>query len=304
MATNIRIQVYQGDRVELLPAMCMFCGHPLGEEQYQPVDVQIGQTVRKLAFPICLVDKLPEQLLAPDGRSEPVAGVNPQRYQPYLVATFAFQNVNAKFAQELERLRNLPHDQYDPQMAQSHEALQAVLQGKPTADAMDAEEHRRQTEAQEAEDEATFQLEKAAGTGDVSKAETKASSRKLIWICLIAGVLGLLLVMCIAVGISAYSFFSPKAKEQDKTTELPPPKEMKAKIKLIDRDRGTISVLGIDSKRYPFKITDATEFFDREGNPLPQKLGDPKIHEEEYCVVLPTQDRSALQWLKLTAAPK
>ena len=74
MTTTIRLHVYQGDRLELVPPMCMFCGHPLGEEQFQHVDVQMGQAgVRKLALPICLMDKLPDQVLQPDGQGgEPV----------------------------------------------------------------------------------------------------------------------------------------------------------------------------------------------------------------------------------------
>ena len=305
MGTSIRVHVYQGDRIELLPAMCLFCGHPLGEEQFQHVDVQIGPSVRKLAFPICLVDKLPDQVLKPDGQSAPVAGVNPQRYLPYLEAAFTFQDGNIRFAQELQRLRNLPHDQYDPQMAQSNEVLLGLLKGTPTAEGIEAEEHRKQVEQQEAEDEEAFQLVQAARTGDVSAAESKASSRKLIWISLIAGAVGLLLVMCIAVGIGVYAFWKDKAApDPDQKKALAAPKEIKAKIKAIDPDEKKIRFLLVTSKTETYRIDDQTEFFDREGQRLPQGLSSPQLKAEEYCVILPTENRQALQWLKLTPAPK
>jgi hypothetical protein len=310
MGSAIRINVYQGDRVELLPAMCMFCGHSLGEEQYQPVQMQLGGAVRPLALPICLMDKIPDQVLQPDGGSDPVAGVNPQRYQPYLVGTFAFQNVTPKFAQELDRLRNLPHDQYDPQVAQSNERIQAMLQGPSTAATVEAEERRRQMETQEAEDEAAFQLEKAAGTGEVTRAETKASSRKLILISLIAGAVGLLLVMCITVGVIGTTMLAAKRAEDRRAFEEEVkkkenvPKEIQAKIKVIDRERGSITLLDKNSKRATYRIDNGTEFFDRDGNRMPQGITDPKVKEEEYCVILPTLDRQALQSVKLTAPPK
>jgi hypothetical protein len=307
MTTTIRIHVYQGDRVELLPAMCLFCGHPLGEEQFQHVDARIGQAAHRLALPICLVDKLPDPALTPDSGAAPVAGANPPRYQPYLTAAFTFAGANSRFAQELERLRNLPTDQYDAQMAQSNEILQSLLQGKPTDDAIQAEEHRRETEAQEAEDEATFGLAGAARTGDVSRAETRASSRKLLWISLIAGALGVLLVMCIGVSILAYTVFSrtpePTPEELAKKKAIAAPKEMKAKIKLIDRERDSLTVLGADSKRYSLKVANTTDFFDREGNLLPLGINDPRVREEEFCTILQTADRLGLQWLKLTPPP-
>jgi hypothetical protein len=306
MGSAIRINVYQGDRVELLPAMCMFCGRSLGEEQYQPVQMQLGGAIRPLALPICLMDKIPDQVLQPDGRSDPVAGVNSQRYQPYLVSTFGFQNVTPKFAQELDRLRNLPHDQYDPQVAQSNERIQAMLQGPSTAVTAEAEESRRQTEAQEAEDEAAFQLAQAAGTGDVTRAETRASSRKLVFISLIAGAVGVLLVSCITVGVVGIMMYENRQADVQakKKAEVPPPKEIQARIKVIDRERGSIRLLDKNSKTTTYRIDKATEFFDRDGTRMPNGIADPKVAEEEYCVILPTQDRQALQWMKLTAPPK
>jgi hypothetical protein len=300
MASTIRINVYQGNRVELVPALCMFCGRPISDGEYQPVSVQLGGALHRLALPICPADRIPEQPLEPDGRSDPVAGVNPQRYAPYRIGTFEFQNVDAKFVQELDRLRNLPHDQYDPQLAQSNARMQMLLQG-PAA----ISEAHQPSDAREAEDEAAFQLEQAAGTGEVSRAETRASSRKLIFISVIAGAVAVLLVMCITVGIVGYSIFAEHRAKNDaaKKAEPPAPKEIAAKIKIIDRERRSVTVLDKFSKRTAYRIDEATEFFDREGRRLPGGIADPQLKLEEYCVILATPDRQALQWLKLTPPP-
>ena len=208
------------------------------------------------------------------------------------------------FVQELDRLRNLPATQYDAQIIQINETLQGLLHGVQTTDALEAAERRKLREQDEVEDESTFHLEKAARTGEVSAEETKASIRKLIFLCVIAGALGVTLVACIAGGVIGYSFWQQKPAEVDQAkNKEPPPKEMKAKIKTINLDEKRIKFLMFTSKTEVYHIEADKKFFERDGQALPG-LDAPQLKAEEYCVILPTENRQALQWLMLTPPPK
>jgi hypothetical protein len=84
--------------------------------------------------------------------------------------------------------------------------------------------------------------------------------------------------------------------------ELAPPKEMKARIKTIDRGQRTMRLLVGDGKYQTFRIDAATEFRDEAGQRLPQGFDAPQLREEEMVTILPTNDRQGLQWLKLGVA--
>ena len=69
MATNVAIHVFHGG-IEPVPSMCMFCGEPLEEENFEKFMVQIGHSQpRTLELPICSRDRSLATALLPDGRN-------------------------------------------------------------------------------------------------------------------------------------------------------------------------------------------------------------------------------------------
>jgi hypothetical protein len=169
----------------------------------------------------------------------------------------------------------------------------------------------RQDEAEKnrrlAEDGSTFGLDDALGTGDATAEVTATSSNKLLLIGIIAGAIAILLVACITAGFIAVAM-SKRAGEVGtdvaKNPQFVPAQELKAKIKKIDPESRTIHVILFNDARKKYSVTDRTEFFDREETLLKAGLDDAALREEEYCVLLPTDDQKSLRWLKLTPAPK
>jgi hypothetical protein len=158
-----------------------------------------------------------------------------------------------------------------------------------------------------AEDSTEFGLDNAVGTGDAVAEVTTTSGNKLVLIGLIAGVISVLLVACITALIIGYQMTKRKADpaaDQAKIQQFERAEEAKAKIKRIDRDAKSIRFLMFNDARKTYQITDRTEFFDPENNVLPMGLDDAALREEQYCVILPTDDQISLRWLKLTDAPK
>ncbi len=121
-------------------------------------------------------------------------------------------------------------------------------------------------ERQEAEDTAMFGMDDVKSTGEASVEVTRSNSRKLLWVALAVGAIAVGLVTCISVSVVAYVIMSakPAATPEDlaKKKELVPPKEMKAKIKNIDRTASTIKFLVGDGKYQTLSVDNATEFLD------------------------------------------
>jgi len=173
---------------------------------------------------------------------------------------------------------------------------------------MSEEQDDEEKERRLAADNSEFGLDNAVGTGDAVAEVTSTSSNKLLLIGLIAGAISILLVACMTAAYLGYAMTKrkddPNAADMAKKQRLAPAEEVKAKIKEIDRDAKTIRFLLSTNKRMTYAVTDRTEFADREGNALPMGLQDAALREEEYCVILPTDDQTSLHWLKLTPPPK
>ena len=56
MPTEVTIHVFR-DGPELLPSMCMFCGDPLDEDDFQSFMMTIGPERRPIKLPICRRDR-------------------------------------------------------------------------------------------------------------------------------------------------------------------------------------------------------------------------------------------------------
>ena len=155
------------------------------------------------------------------------------------------------------------------------------------------------------EDAATFGMDGAASQGDISVEVTRTNSRKMMMVWLLVGAISAILVACVGVSLVGWAYFSrtPETKLDGvaRKKELPPPKEMKARLKNIDRAQGTLRLLVGDGKYQTFRVTDSTEFRDQAGLRLPQGIESPELREEDLVTILPTDDRQALQWLKLGA---
>jgi hypothetical protein len=336
MATNVTLHVFQGG-IEPVPEMCMFCGAPLEEEKFETFTVQIGHSPpRPIELPICFRDRSLAIIMLPDGRSQvldsiadasmpvgamtiasqggaiggiiflAIAGTiltaklarNLQRHQEGIKTTFTFKGVRRKFVAELEYLRNLSDDEYDELMAKANEKFAARLHANAprpkTAEDLAAIAER------EAEDSATFGMEETASQSQMSVEVTRSNSRKMLIVWGLVAVLALGLLVCISGGVAGLIFWSRRpAVEEAAKKLLPPAKEMKAKIKKIDRDQRTIRLLVGDGKYQTFRVTDATEFRDDTGVRMPEGLDAPSLREEEFVTILPTEDRQGLQWLKL-----
>jgi hypothetical protein len=165
-----------------------------------------------------------------------------------------------------------------------------------------AEEHPEGGQ-QEADDAAMFGMDDVKTTGAASVEVTRSNSRKLLWVALAVGVIAVVLVTCISVSVVAYVLMSAKPQltpeEIAKKQELIPPKEMKARIKIIDRTAGSIKFIVGDGKFQTLSVENATEFLDSGGKPLPRGFDAPELHEDVWVVILTTADRKGLQWVKV-----
>lgn len=157
---------------------------------------------------------------------------------------------------------------------------------------------------QDAEDAAMFGMDDVKTTGEASVEVTRSNSRKLLWVALAVSAIAVVLVACIAVSVVAYVVLSkkPELTPEDiaKKKELIPPKEMKAKIKNIDRTAGSIKFLVGDGKYQTLRVDSATEFLNEAGNRLAGGFDSPELREEDFVLILPTADRNGLQSVKLT----
>ena len=164
-------------------------------------------------------------------------------------------------------------------------------------------EERRLRELQEAEDAETFGMEGIARTGDVSTEETNATNRKLVWTCVIVGVISIALVACISVSVVMYIQWSEKPGTKDEIAAKQKPqvpiREMPAKIKMIDRDKSTIQLLVPPAIKRTFAVTPETDFLDAVGLRLPAGFNAAEVRLEQEVVIMPTEDGKGLQWLKL-----
>jgi hypothetical protein len=169
---------------------------------------------------------------------------------------------------------------------------------------MPTEEERPEGENQEAEDAAMFGTDDVKTTGAASVEVTRSSSRKLLWVALAVGAIAVVLVTCISVGVVAYVIMSAKPEptpdDLAKKKDLIPPKEMKARIKNIDRTAGSIKFLVGDGRYQTLSVDSATEFLDEGGKRLPRGFDAPELREEDVVIILTTADRKGLQWVKLT----
>ena len=290
MAT-IKIVVFQGDQPELLPGMCMFCARQLTEDQYQSVVLRAGTGVaRPVSLPICSHDRIDGVVQADaDAQGAVVTAAafaafgvlgaaiahNVQQEQQRHQAFFTFHDVHERFADELHRLRHLTPKEYDHMMAKANQAFAAKIAA--SADVQEAERKRQAREAQQAEDEATFGLAGAAGKGKVTEEVVRSSSTKFLIAFLVVGVISVLLLICISASLIGYvmSTRKPAPAEDDVVVNKPAdaPKELRARIKVVDAEQQTIKFLlpgpggaGI-SKIYSFK--DSTIFYDKKGDRLP-----------------------------------
>lgn len=315
MPTTIRIHVFNGDQTELLPTMCMFCGQRLSEDEFQRVAVQMADGLtRPVLLPICGRERKPGGLYA-DGQlalntatmaADPVGGViahHLRRHQERAGTTVTIANVHDKFAAELERLRHLTPKDYDALMAEANRTFIARI-AEGSEEKLLTDEELAEIEQREAEDVSTFGMEGAASKADLSVEFTRKNSSKMVMVWLAVGAIAVVLVMCIAGGLIGYSLMSqkpePTPEEVAKKKQPPPLKEIKAKIKNIDRDQRTIRLLVGDGKYQTFRITPETEFRDYGGERLPQGLDAPELRVDELALILPTEDRQGLQYLKLT----
>jgi hypothetical protein len=172
---------------------------------------------------------------------------------------------------------------------------------------MSDEQYEAEKNRRLAEDGSAFGLDDALGTGDATKEVTTTSSNKLLLIGIIAGALAVVLVACITAGFIGVALSNRKADpgaDVAKHSQFVPAQELKAKIKVIDRDAMTIRFLMSNDTRKTYQVSDKTEFFDREENLLKAGLDDAALREEEYCILLPTDDQKSLRWLKLTPPPR
>jgi hypothetical protein len=315
MPTTIRIHVFNGDQTELLPTMCMFCAQPLAEDEFQRVAVQFADGLtRPLPMPICSRDRKPGGLIA-DGQialHTATMGTDPvgvliahhlRQHQERAGTTVTILNIHDQFAAELERLRHLTPKEYDALMAEANNAFIAKI-AEGSAEKLLSDEELAEIARRESEDVSTFGMDGAASQADLSVEFTRKNSRKMLTVWLIVGAISVVLVTCITGSIGAYLFWSRKAaptpEEIAKKKELPPPKEIEARIKNIDREQRTIKLLVRHGVSETFRITPETEFRDSDGKRLPQGLDAPELRENEMAFILPTADRRGLQYLKLT----
>jgi hypothetical protein len=223
---------------------------------------------------------------------------NLQRHHESLKATFTFDGVKFKFASELDRLRNLSNKEYDAMMAEANERFAAKLHayaaGPKSAEELVAIAQR------EAEDSATFGMEHTASQGEMSVEVTRSNSRKMLIVWGLVGVLSMMLLVCIASGVGGLIYWSrrPPAEAASKK-QIVPAKEMKAKIKTIDRNQGTIRFLVGDGKYQTYRIGPGTEFRDESGQRLADGFDTPRLREDEFVTILPTDDQQGLHWVKL-----
>ena len=160
-------------------------------------------------------------------------------------------------------------------------------------------------EQQEAEDAATFGMDGVASQGEVSVEVTRSNTRKfaMTWLVVFgASILSLLCLITIALGLILWKYSqTPQVAENPKEKQLPPAKELKARIKAIDRDARSLKLLVGDGKYQTFTIDASTEFRDQAGQRLGKGLDSPELREEETVTILTTDDRKTLRWLKLGA---
>jgi hypothetical protein len=160
------------------------------------------------------------------------------------------------------------------------------------------------SEADEAEDAATFDLGKTASKSEVEAEVRRSGNWTTLLLVVIVGFLSVALVMCVAASVGVYYFvksLQPPAAELAAKKPANPPKEIKARIKEIDRNQNSIRLLVGTGKYQTYQITAETQFFDAAGERLPQGLAAPQLRQEENVTILPTEDQQALQWLKLRA---
>ena len=159
------------------------------------------------------------------------------------------------------------------------------------------------SEADEAEDAATFDMGKTASKSEVEAEVRRSGNRTTLLLILIVGVLSVALVMCIAASVGVYFYarsLAPVAAESGgKKKAAEPPKEIKSRIKRIDVDQKTIELLVRPGKTQTFQVTAETEFFDDAGQRLPKGLASPELAVNEDVTILPAEDQLSLQWLKL-----
>jgi hypothetical protein len=216
-------------------------------------------------------------------------------------ATFTFTTVHPQFARELDRLRNLTPQEYEQMFAQANAKFLADLHDHAIETA-EERQRRLEKEQQLALDEESFHLQEAVGKGAVAQEVTRSDQSKLFLVGLLVGAMSLVLLMCISASVIGYVVLSRKpADDAARKPALDPPKEQRAKVKLIDTDERTIQFLMPNSAKQTLKYTDNTVFYDRQANKLAQ--GVEAVNVDDFCVILPTDDRKGLQWLKLTDAP-
>ncbi len=317
MPTTIRIHVFHGDQTELLPTMCMFCAQPLTEDEFQRVAVQLAdELTRPVLLPICSrhprsgglhADGNPVPITVAKGMDiGPVGAViahHVRLHQESAGTTVTIPHVHDAFAAELERLRHLTPAEYDALMAEANKAFIAKIAGGSVEKLLTAEEL-AEFEQRAVEDVSAFGMEGAVRKADLSVEFSRRNSRKMMILWLIVGAIAVVLVTSIAVGVGAYLVFGQKPQvakgEADQKKQPLPLKEIRAKIKNIDRDQRTIRLLVGDGKYQLFRITPETEFRDFGGQRLPQGLDAPELRVEEFALIMPTEDRQGLQYLKLT----
>lgn len=302
MATTVRIHVFRGGCVELLPPMCMFCGAALPEAQFQFFTVQVGQgTTRKIALPVCGNDRLAAHSVTGDANLQADPGRNLSRYQQYIEAVFAIGDIHSAFMKALGEIRAQPEAQYDAALTKVKQLHTAILAGHPAADVAAEEERRKQKELDEVVDSAMFGIEGAATTGEVSVEVARSNRNKFLIVGCVVAVLTVLLVTCIAGGLIGYSLIShtPTPDEVAKKKPLDPPKQMNARIKEIDVGRNALKLLVGAGKYQTFTVTPQTEYLDAAGEPLPGGFAALQKHKDADVTILPTDDREGLRWLKL-----
>jgi len=299
--------------------MCMYCACKLDDEDFQPVTVQIGNRgVDSLYQPVCAYDQPSQsEVLYPDGRSRTIdalgGATSPAialafgiagyiaRESESVSATFTFHDVHRKFAKELDYLRNLSAEEYEDMMDEANAKFLAKLHGNKKPDPK-AEEVKAKKAEQQAQDAAMF------GVDDAKPPAPPPPTRNRM---LLMGVIGVsLAVTLVAAAFGVYLALpkpplgpEPEPIQPVKVKPANPGRETKAKIKSIDKGEGTIKFLVGDGKYQVYRISKETEFVDGNGNPLPQGIADPALREESYCVIALTDDRKALQWLKLAPPP-
>src|ERR1051326_6107631 len=92
------------------------------------------------------------------------------------------------------------------------------------------------------DDVSLFGMENTAGQSELAIKVTRSNSRKMLVVVGIVVVLSFVTLFCIGAGVIGMIVFSRRSQQEEiaKKKELPPPVEMRAKIKNIDRSQRTI----------------------------------------------------------------